>query len=118
MPRKDSDTMASKIKITPASKIRTKGSIYKDISTITGLTRKQVVHVFDTLNEMMKADLGKKGCGSFNLFGLAKMRTVNKPATKTRKGKNPFTGEEITIKAKPASRKVRIRAMKGLNESI
>ena len=118
MPRKDSDTMASKIKITPASKIRTKGSIYKDISTITGLTRKQVVHVFDTLNEMMKADLGKKGCGSFNLFGLAKMRTVNKPATKARKGKNPFTGEEITIKAKPASRKVRIRAMKGLNDNL
>jgi nucleoid DNA-binding protein len=46
------------------------------------------------------------------------MRTVNKPATKARKGKNPFTGEEITIKAKPASRKVRIRAMKGLNDNI
>ena len=35
-----------------------------------------------------------------------------------RVGRNPLTGEEITIKAKPASRKVRIRAMKGLNESV
>jgi nucleoid DNA-binding protein len=107
-----------KAKITAATKVRTKGSIYKDIATTTELSRKQVVSVFDTLTEMMKADLGKKGCGTFNLFGLAKMRTVNKPATKTRKGKNPFTGMEITIKAKPASRKVRIRAMKGLNESV
>ena len=110
--------MASKTKITPASKVRTKGSIYKDIAAVTGLSRKQVVSVFDTMTEMLKADLGKKGCGTFNLFGLAKMRTAIKPATKARKGKNPFTGEEITIKAKPASRKVRIRAMKGLNESV
>ncbi len=110
--------MASKIKITPASKVRTKGAIYKDIAAITGLTRKQVVSVFDCLTDMMKSDLGKKGCGTFNLLGLAKMRTAIKPATKARKGKNPFTGEEITIKAKPASRKVRIRAMKGLNDAI
>ena len=110
--------MASKIKITPASKVRTKGAIYKDIAAITGLTRKQVVSVFDCLTDMMKSDLGKKGCGTFNLLGLAKMRTAIKPATKARKGKNPFTGEEITIKAKPASLKVRSRAMKGLNDAI
>ena len=110
--------MASKIKITPASKVRTKGSMYKDIAGITGLTRKQVVAVFDSMTEMMKADLSKKGCGTFNLVGLAKMRTVIKPATKARKGKNPFTGQEQMFKAKPASRKVRIRAMKGLNDNI
>ena len=110
--------MASKIKITPASKVRTKGSVYKDIAGVTGLSRKQVVAVFDCLTDMMKADLGKKGCGTFNLFGLAKMRTVAKPATKSRKGINPFTGQEQTFKAKPASRKVRIRAMKGLNEAV
>jgi nucleoid DNA-binding protein len=102
--------MASKTKITPSAKLRTKGS--------TELSRKQVVAVFDALTEMMKADLSKKGCGTFNLFGLAKMRTAIKPATKARKGKNPFTGQEIMIKAKPASRKVRIRAMKGLNDAI
>ncbi|RLS92383.1 MAG: DNA-binding protein [Planctomycetota bacterium] len=110
--------MASKTKITPSAKLRTKGSIYKDIATTTELSRKQVVAVFDALTEMMKADLSKKGCGTFNLFGLAKMRTAIKPATKARKGKNPFTGQEIMIKAKPASRKVRIRAMKGLNDAI
>ena len=107
--------MASKTKITAASKVRTKGSIYKDIAGLTGLSRKQVVSVFDALTEMMKADLGKKGCGTFNLFGLAKMRTVIKPATKARKGKNPFTGEEIMIKA---TKKVRFLPAKGLKEVI
>ena len=110
--------MASKIKITPASKVRTKGSMYKDIAGITGLTRKQVVAVFDSMTEMMKADLSQKGCGTFNLFGLAKMRTVIKRATMARTGKKPFTGQEQMFKAKPASRKVRIRAMKGLNDNI
>jgi len=47
-----------------------------------------------------------------------KLKTVNKPATKSRKGRNPFTGEEIMIKAKPASRKVRARALRGLNGMI
>jgi nucleoid DNA-binding protein len=43
---------------------------------------------------------------------------VKKPATPARKGRNPFTGEEITIKAKPASRKVRARALRALNGQI
>jgi nucleoid DNA-binding protein len=51
-------------------------------------------------------------------MGLMKMKTVIKPATKERQGKNPFTGETITIKAKPASRKVRVRALKTLNNML
>jgi nucleoid DNA-binding protein len=43
---------------------------------------------------------------------------VNKPASPARKGRNPFTGEEIMIKAKPASRKVRARALRSLNGLI
>ena len=106
--------MASKTKITAASKVRTKGSIYKDIAGLTGLTRKQVVAVFDSMTEMMKADLSKKGCGTFNLFGLAKMHTVIKPATKARKGINPFTKQEVMFKAKPARNVIKIRALKTL----
>ena len=105
-------------KATPASSPRSKSQVIAECVTATGLTRKQVVGVFDTLTQVMVADLGKKGCGTFNLFGLAKMRTAIKPATKARKGKNPFTGEEIMIKAKPASRKVRARALRALNGQI
>ena len=70
------------------------------------------------LENTIISSLHKKGVGEFNFNGLVKLRTVDKPATKARKGRNPFTGEEITIKAKPASRKVRARALRGLNGLI
>jgi DNA-binding protein HU-beta len=50
----------------------------------------------------------------FTLPGLLKMKVVKKPATKAREGVNPFTGEKMMFKAKPASKKVRIMALKNL----
>jgi len=44
------------------------------------------------------------------------MNTVRKPATKARKGVNPFTKEEVTFKAKPASTVVKLRPLKGLKD--
>jgi nucleoid DNA-binding protein len=41
---------------------------------------------------------------------------VKKPATKARKGINPFTGEETVFKAKPASTTVKVRPLKKLKE--
>ena len=105
-------------KVTPASKRRTRGDIVKTIALGTDLKPGKVKDVFEALTAIMAADLGKKGVGEFNLNGLVKLRTVNKPATKARKGRNPFTGEDIMIKAKPASRKVRVRALRTLNGMI
>ncbi|MFO0828374.1 MAG: HU family DNA-binding protein [Phycisphaerales bacterium] len=107
-----------KIVPTTAPKGRSKGDTLNAVAGATGLSRKQVQSVFDAIGEVMKADLGKKGPGIFKFYGLMKMQTVNKPATKARMGKNPFTGEEVMIKAKPASRKVRVRALKSLNNMI
>lgn len=107
------------VKITPAGgKGRSRSETLNAIAGATGLSRKQVSSVFDCVTEILKADLGKKGCGVFKFNGLLKFTVVNKPATKARLGKNPFTGEEITIKAKPASRKVKVRALKTLNGMI
>jgi nucleoid DNA-binding protein len=47
-----------------------------------------------------------------------KVRVVKKPATKSRLGKNPFTGEEITIKAKPARKAIKVTALKGLKDMV
>ena len=105
-------------KATPASSRRSKSDLVREIATATDLKSSKVMEVFETLTAIMAADLGKKGVGEFNFNGLLKLKTVNKPATKSRKGRNPFTGEEITIKAKPASRKVRARALRGLNAMI
>jgi nucleoid DNA-binding protein len=105
-------------KVTPASKRRTRGDVVKQIALGTELKPGKVREVFEVLTAIMAADLSKKGSGEFNFNGLVKLRTVNKPATAARKGRNPFTGQEIMIKAKPASRKVRARALRTLNGMI
>lgn len=103
---------------TATAKARSKGATIAEIVKNTGLTRKQVVSVLDSVVAIMKKDLGKKGPGIFKFMGLLKLTTVIKPATKARMGKNPFTGEEMMMKAKPASRKVRARALKTLNAMV
>lgn len=90
----------------------TKSDILATISKDTGLSKKQVSAVFDSLNTVIKKSL--KSNGIFTLPGLAKMKVVKKPATKAREGVNPFTGEKMVFKAKPASKKVRVMPLKNL----
>ncbi len=101
-------------KVTPASKPRSKGEMYNVIAQQTELSRKQVVSVFEALSGVLAADLGKRGPGICNIPGLAKVVVQRKPATKARKGINPFTGEETMFKAKPARNVVKVRALKNL----
>ena len=105
-------------KATPASKRRSRGDVVRQIAAGTELKPRQVKDVLEALTALMAADLSMRGCGEFNLMGLIKLRTVNKPASPARKGRNPFTGQDIMIKAKPASRKVRARALRALNAMI
>jgi DNA-binding protein HU-beta len=90
----------------------TKSDILASISKDTGLSKKQVSSVFESLNGVIRKSL--KSYGLFTLPGLAKMKVVKKPATKAREGLNPFTGEKMTFKAKPASKKVRVMPLKNL----
>lgn len=105
----------SKFKYRARAKAPTKAEIYAQIAADTGLSRKDVAAVFDSLNTQIRSNLkGRDAPGVFHLPGLVKMRVVKKPATKARKGVNPFTGEETMFKAKPVSRTVRITPLKGL----
>ena len=98
-------------------KAPTKSEIYAQIVADTGLTRKDVAAVFESLNGQIKKNLGGRNApGVFTVPGLLKMRVVKKPATKARKGINPFTGEEMMFKAKPASRVVKVSALKALKD--
>jgi nucleoid DNA-binding protein len=99
-------------------KALTKSQLMGEIAEDTGLSKKDVAAVIDALGEEIVRHLKKKGPGTFSLPGLAKFTAVAKPARKARKGINPFTGEEIMIKAKPASRAVRIRPLKALKDAI
>jgi nucleoid DNA-binding protein len=100
------------------SKPPTKTELHTALAEKTGLGRKEVAAVLDTLNEMVIKELGKRGSGQFILPGLLRMRVVRKPATKARPGRNPFTGEAMTIKAKPARNVVRATPSKALKESV
>jgi nucleoid DNA-binding protein len=94
----------------------TKSEILTNIAEATELSRKQVSSVFDALSEQIKSAVSKKGPGVFAVPGLMKITIKNKPATKARKGINPFTKEEVMFKAKPASRQVKIRPLKALKD--
>jgi nucleoid DNA-binding protein len=99
-------------------KAMTKSAIFQELATETGLSKRQIVQVFDAMAGLIKREVSKKGPGQFTLPGLLKIRLVKKAATKARKGRNPATGEEITIAAKPARFVVRARVLKTLNELV
>jgi len=104
---------------TNTKKPPTKSEIYAKIVDDTGLSRKDVAAVFDSLNGQIKKSLGGRGApGVFSIPGLLKLRVVKKPAKKARKGVNPFTGEEMMFKAKPASKAVKALALKGLKDMV
>jgi len=101
-----------------AKKPKTKSEILKTLAENTGLTKKEVVSVFDEMAVMIKKDLKKSGPGVFTIPGMAKIKVVRKPATKARKGTNPFTGEEMMFKAKPARNVVKLTALKALKDMV
>lgn len=94
----------------------TKSEVLKQISENTGLSRQQVNAVFDSLNGIMRKSL--RAHGLFTLPGLMKLKVVKKPATKAREGVNPFNGEKMMFKAKPASKKVRALPLKSLKDMV
>jgi len=105
-------------KVQAAATPRTKSEIMGVIADTTGLSKKDIGSVFASLSDLISKDVGKKGCGVFTVPGLMKIRRINKPATKARKGINPFTGEETMFKAKPARNVVKIRPMKALKDMV
>jgi len=105
-------------KIQPAETPRTKSEVLTLLAETTGLSRRDARSVFESLTDMCSKDLGKKGCGMFTIPGLMKIRRINKPATKARKGVNPFTGQEQMFKAKPARNVVKIRPLKALKDMV
>lgn len=114
---------AAKKKASPAvaggvKKPPTKSEILTSIAETTELSRKQVISVFDALNEMIQENLKPRGPGTFSVPGLMKIRVNKRPATRARKGINPFTGEETMFKAKPARKVVKVTPLKNLKDMV
>lgn len=103
-------------RITAIKEPMTKSQLLNEISEATDLSRKQVQSVLDELGDIIHGHIKKRSADQFTLPGLMKVTVKNKPATRARKGINPFTGEETMFKAKPASRQVKIRPLKKLKD--
>ncbi len=101
---------------TPISEAMTKAQLYAHIAESTGISRKDVNAVFEELTNVIGRHVKKNGVGQFKLAGIMKVKVVRKPATKSRKGINPFNGQEMTFKAKPARNVVKVQALKALKE--
>ena len=96
----------------------TKSAIVNEIAENSGLTKKQTSSVFDELEILIERHIKKNGAGKFILPGLMKVEVKRKPATKARKGINPFTREETVFKAKPARNVVKIRPLKKVKDMV
>jgi len=102
--------------MTAISEPMTKTQILTHIAEATELSKKDVTAVFDELTVLIHRHVKKKSAGEFKFPGLMKIKVVKKPAVKARKGTNPFTGEEMMFKAKPARNVVKVTALKALKD--
>ena len=105
-------------RVTAIKEAMTKSAMMGAIADDTGLTKKEVTAVFDSLSAVINGHLKRNGAGVCTLPGLMKIKTVRKPATRVRKGINPFTGEAMMFKAKPARNVVKVLPLKGLKEMV
>lgn len=101
-----------------SKKALNKSQLTAALAEKTGLTKVQVSSVMTALSETVQKELGKKGPGQVTIPGMLKLTVTKKPATKAREGVNPFTGEKITISAKPARMVVRARVLKQLKDAV
>jgi nucleoid DNA-binding protein len=96
----------------------TKSGIVKAVMDMTGLAKKDAVAVMEALGTVIELHVKSRGPGKFTLPGLLKINVVSKPARKAREGTNPFTGEKVMFKAKPAHKVVKIRALRKLKDMV
>ena len=76
--------------------------------------------MLDALSAQIAKSLGRRGAGVFTLPGLIKIEKKIVPARKARKGvPNPFKpGELMDVAARPATTKVKLRALKSLKDMV
>jgi nucleoid DNA-binding protein len=101
----------------PVQKPMSKGALLKTLSDNTGIDKKAVSVLMDELTSIIYSAVSPGGVGKFTLPGVLKIVLKETPPKPEREGKNPFTGEMMTFKAKPASVKVKILPVKSLKET-
>lgn len=101
----------------PVKDAFTKTTLVAHLATQAGVEPKAAKAVLAALETAILGSVHKKGSGEFTLPGLLKIGLQQVPAKKKRFGKDPFTGEERWFPAKPASVKIKTRALKKLKDA-
>ena len=112
--------VAAKAAAAPLKPIKTafnKTSLITHLAELAAVEVKAVKAVVASLEATILASVHKKGLGSFTLPGLLKVNVVNVPAKKKRAGLDPFTKQERVFAAKPATVKIKTRALKKLKDA-
>lgn len=110
---------AAPVRLKSITTKQTKTQIVQAIVEDTGLTKKQIDSVFNSLGELIQRNMQKRGSGEFTIPQTGvKIRRVRKPARKSRMGRNPATGETIKIAAKPASTVIKVAVLKALKDTL
>ena len=103
--------------IKPVKDALTKTSLTALLAEQTGVDAKSVKAVLAALEGAMLGSVHKKGVQSFTLPGLLKIEVQKVPAKPKRKGINPFTKQEQVFAAKPATVRIKARALKKLKDA-
>jgi DNA-binding protein HU-beta len=99
------------------AKLMTKSQLIEKIAAEhLELKKRDVKGVLETLTTIGYRELKKTG--AFLVPGFARFIVIKKPATKARKGINPFTKEPTIFKAKPARKVVRARPVKAAKNAV
>lgn len=104
--------------VKPVKETLTKSALLNLIAEQNGLTRKQAGEVLGTIESVMLGSVHPKGVGEFTFPGLMKVTLRKVPARKAGTLiRNPATGEMMKAAAKPASVRVKIRALSKLKKA-
>ncbi len=103
--------------VKPMSSALSKSQLVTHLSERASVLAKDARNLLAALEDAITASVHKKGIGSFTLPGVFKIVTVKVPAKPARKGINPFTKQEQMFAAKPASTKLKVRALKKLKDA-
>ena len=100
------------VAISPVKATMSKSALINLLAEQNELPRKAAVGVFSTLESVILGSIHPRGVGEFTLPGLFKITLRKVPARKAGTlVRNPATGEMIKAAAKPASVRVKIRAL-------
>lgn len=110
-------TKAAPAAVKPIKETLGKTALVAHLAEASGVEPKAVKAVVAALESTMLASVHKKGAGAFVLPGLLKISAVQVPAKKARKGIDPFTKQERTFAAKPATVKLKVRSLKKLKDA-